>query len=62
MKPLIVYHSRQGHNKALAMTLQEEFQGRGVNAELVRIEANTQTGIVRSCIRSIFGRPAKLAS
>ena len=62
MKPLIVYHSRQGHNKALAMTLQEEFEGRGVRAEMIRIEARTETGIVRACIRSIFGRPARLAS
>ena len=62
MNPLIVYHSRQGHNKALAMALQEEFEGRGVRAALLRIEENTQAGIVRSCIRSILGRPAKLAS
>ncbi len=34
MRPAVLYHSRQGHNKALAMAVQEEFGKRGVEAAL----------------------------
>jgi menaquinone-dependent protoporphyrinogen IX oxidase len=62
MNPAIVYHSRQGHNKALAMSLQEEFEGRGVNATMIRISARRQSGIVKEAIRAILGRSARLES
>lgn len=60
MRPAIVYHSRQGHNKALAMSLVEELQGRGIDAAMIRISARKQTGMVRSLVRAILGRPARL--
>ncbi len=60
MRPAIVYHSRQGHNKALAMALTEEFQGRGIDAAMIQITARRQIGMVRALIRAILGRPARL--
>ena len=60
MRPAIVYHSRQGHNKALAMSLVEGFQGRGIDAAMIRIAAQRQTGMVRALIRAILSRAARL--
>ncbi|TVQ35640.1 MAG: hypothetical protein EA384_15930 [Spirochaetaceae bacterium] len=42
------------------MSLSEEFQGRGIDAVMIRIVARTGTGMVKSLVRAILCRAARL--
>ncbi len=61
MKPVVVYYSRQGHNKALAMSLVEEFLGRRIDVPMIPIDERKPTGMIAGLVRAIVGRPVRLA-